>query len=230
MTERAAGHAADEDAEFAGEEALAMEDADANEPVTVLDLAIAAGVVSDAAAGDAAAVDVAGDAPAAGAPAAEAAPALAPSAAGALGAAAENEGLPEPSAGFAPVPASGFDLAPAPEVPAGAAPEHTDALAAALAAALEQVGWQVVPNVGASALKVDLAVVDPDDPDRYCAGILLDGASYRAARTTRDRDVLRDEMLEALGWKLTHVWTLDCYNNFDREVKCVTAFLKDATS
>ena len=201
-----------------------MEDADANEPVTVLDLAIAAGVVSDAAAGDAAAVDVAGDAPAAGAPAAEAAPALAPSAAGALGAAAENEGLPEPSA------ASGSDPAPAPEVPAGAAPEHTDALAAALAAALEQVGWQVVPNVGASALKVDLAVVDPDDPDRYCAGILLDGASYRAARTTRDRDVLRDEMLEALGWKLTHVWTLDCYNNFDREVKRVTAFLKDATS
>ena len=88
----------------------------------------------------------------------------------------------------------------------------------------------MVPNVGASALKVDLAVVDPDDPDRYCAGILLDGASYRAARTTRDRDVLRDEMLEALGWKLTHVWTLDCYNNFDREVKRVTAFLKDATS
>ena len=90
--------------------------------------------------------------------------------------------------------------------------------------------WQVVPNVGASALKVDLAVVDPNDPNRYCAGILLDGASYRAARTTRDRDVLRDEMLEALGWKLTHVWALDCYNNFDREVKRVTAFLKDATS
>lgn len=216
-----------------------MEDADANEPVTVLDLAIAAGVVSDAAAGDAAATDAAGDAPAAGASAAEIAPALAPSAAGALGAAAENEDLSAPSAETTPVPSFGFDSAPAPEAPAdpdpapapeAPAPEHTDALAAALAAALEQAGWQVVPNVGASALKVDLAVVDPDDPDRYCAGILLDGASYRAARTTRDRDVLRDEMLEALGWKLTHVWALDCYNNFDREVKRVTAFLKDATS
>lgn len=239
MTERAAGHAAEEDAEFAGEEALAMEDAGVNEPVTVLDLAIAAGVVRDAAAGDAAAVDVAGNAPAAEAPAAEVEPALAPPAAGALGATAESEDLPAPSAETTPVPSFGFDSAPAPEAPADPdpapapevpAPEHTDALAAALAAALEQAGWQVVPNVGASALKVDLAVVDPDDSDRYCAGILLDGASYRAARTTRDRDVLRDEMLEALGWKLTHVWTLDCYNNFDREVKRVTAFLKDATS
>ena len=149
----------------------------------------------------------------------------------------ESAPVPASSSGSAPVAAplpapapeapADPDPAPAPEAPA---PEHTDALAAALAAALEQAGWQVVPNVGASALKVDLAVVDPVDSDRYCAGILLDGASYRAARTTRDRDVLRDEMLEALGWKITHVWTLDCYNNFDREVKRVTAFLKDATS
>ena len=101
-----------------------------------------------------------------------------------------------------------------------------DALAASLAQALEREGWKVVPDVGASSFKVDLAVVDPDCPDRYLAGILLDGASYRAARTTRDRDIARDEMLEGLGWRIAHVWAVDCLGGFDRVVRSLNLFLR----
>ena len=107
----------------------------------------------------------------------------------------------------------------------GAAPAR-DALAASLAQALEREGWKVVPDVGASSFKVDLAVVDPDCPDRYLAGILLDGASYRAARTTRDRDIARDEMLEGLGWRIAHVWAIDCLGGFDRVVRSLNLFLR----
>lgn len=93
-----------------------------------------------------------------------------------------------------------------------------DPLAESLAQALSARGWDVALCVGASDFAVDLAVSDPMDPGRYVLGVLLDGAAYRAAHTTRDRDLGRDEVLSRLGWNLVHVWSLDCLFGFDAVV------------
>ncbi len=74
--------------------------------------------------------------------------------------------------------------------------------------ALEQLGYAVDTEVGCSGYHIDLAIINPQDPSRYLLGIESDGPSYYASKTARDRDRLRHEVLEGLGWHLYHVWSL----------------------
>ena len=59
-------------------------------------------------------------------------------------------------------------------------------------------GYQVETQVGSAGFFIDLAVVDPERPGRYLLGIECDGATYHSARSARDRDRLRQEVLERL--------------------------------
>ena len=45
------------------------------------------------------------------------------------------------------------------------------------------------------------------------AGIVLDGPGYASAATARDRDVLRESVLKALGWNILHIWSLDWWRD-----------------
>lgn len=71
--------------------------------------------------------------------------------------------------------------------------------------ALVQRGLEIRPQVGCSGYRVDLAVVDPDRPGSYLLGIECDGRTYHSARTARDRDRLRQEVLEGLGWRIVRI-------------------------
>ena len=79
----------------------------------------------------------------------------------------------------------------------------------AVAAALESRGWQVVPQVGVSAFRVDIGIKHPDRAGAYLAGIECDGATYHRAATARDRDKLREQVLRGLGWEILRVWSTD---------------------
>jgi len=70
-----------------------------------------------------------------------------------------------------------------------------------------------------------LAVVDDRAPGRYLLGIECDGASYHSSATARDRDRLRQEVLEKLGWHLCHVWSTDWVRDRRTQVKKVRAAL-----
>jgi very-short-patch-repair endonuclease len=72
-------------------------------------------------------------------------------------------------------------------------------------------------QVGCSSYRIDLAVVDDRRPGKYLLGIECDGAMYHSARTARDRDRLRQQVLENLGWKITRVWSRDWI--FDRKAE-----------
>ena len=76
---------------------------------------------------------------------------------------------------------------------------------------LEQWGYQVVPQVGVAGFFIDLAVRDPDHNNTYILGIECDGATYHSARSARDRDRLRQEILENLGWRIHRVWSTDWF-------------------
>ncbi|MES2946090.1 MAG: DUF4011 domain-containing protein [Pseudomonadota bacterium] len=80
---------------------------------------------------------------------------------------------------------------------------------AAIAAALASKGWQLQTQVGASAFRIDLAVVHPDASGIYLCGIECDGATYHRSATARDRDLLREQVLRGLGWEVLRVWSTD---------------------
>jgi hypothetical protein len=58
-------------------------------------------------------------------------------------------------------------------------------------------------------MRIDLAVVDPNNSDRFVLAIESDGPLYRGTPTARDRDRLRDQVLADLGWRLHRIWSLD---------------------
>ena len=79
----------------------------------------------------------------------------------------------------------------------------------AVARALGERGWRVIPQIGVSRFRIDLGVVHPDRPGDYLAGVECDGASYHSAATARDRDKVREAVLKGLGWSLKRVWSTD---------------------
>ena len=78
---------------------------------------------------------------------------------------------------------------------------------------LKSRGYTVSKQVGCAGYRIDLAVVSPTAPGRYLIGIECDGAPYHSSPVARDRDRLRQQQLERLGWKLHRIWSTDWYRN-----------------
>ncbi|MBZ5700363.1 MAG: DUF3320 domain-containing protein [Acidobacteriia bacterium] len=78
-----------------------------------------------------------------------------------------------------------------------------------VAARIRGLGFVVVPQVGCSSFRVDLGVIDPAHPGRFILGVECDGASYHSSATARDRDRIRQQILEKLGWKIHRIWSPD---------------------
>lgn len=70
-------------------------------------------------------------------------------------------------------------------------------------------GYVVHFNVGRSAFKVDLAIVDKQNPSQYCKAVLLDGPRYYSTPTVRDREIIQPNVLTSLGWNIQRIWTAD---------------------
>lgn len=84
---------------------------------------------------------------------------------------------------------------------------------------LREKGLNVVTKVGRSAFKIDLAVIDENNPDNYRLGILLDGRDYHALPTVRDREITVPSVLRALGWRLYRLWSIDYLENPESEIE-----------
>lgn len=97
-----------------------------------------------------------------------------------------------------------------------------------VAVQLEKLGYIVRSQIGSRGFYIDLAIVDPDHPGRYLLGIECDGASYHSARSARDRDRLRQQMLEAIGWRIHRIWGTDWFRNPDKELKRVVEAIEKA--
>lgn len=92
---------------------------------------------------------------------------------------------------------------------------------------LRKLGHEVHPQVGCSGYRIDLAVVDPAAAGRYVLGIECDGATYHRAATARDRDKLRQLVLEDLGWKLHRIWSTDWWHDAEGEMAKLNAALEE---
>jgi very-short-patch-repair endonuclease len=85
--------------------------------------------------------------------------------------------------------------------------------------ALKEKGYDVVPQIGVAGFFIDLGVRHPAKAGAFLLGIECDGASYHSGRSARDRDRLRQEILENLGWKIHRIWSTDWFKSRDGEIK-----------
>lgn len=88
----------------------------------------------------------------------------------------------------------------------------------AVCKALRDKGYSVKTQVGCSGYKIDLAIRDKDNPGQFLLGIECDGAKYHSCATARDRDRLRQEVLEKLGWKIYRIWSTDWFKNPQKQL------------
>ena len=96
--------------------------------------------------------------------------------------------------------------------------------------ALRDLNYDIEPQVGTAGYFIDMAVRDPDKPGRYLLAIECDGAAYHSSRSARDRDRLRQGVLEGLGWIFHRIWSTDWFRNQQQEIKRVVAAIEAARS
>ncbi|MDU7418654.1 MAG: DUF4011 domain-containing protein [Metamycoplasma hominis] len=84
---------------------------------------------------------------------------------------------------------------------------------------LKKLGYKVNTQVGCSKFKIDLAIVDDKNPSKYILGIECDGATYHSSKSARDRDAIRQMLLESRGWIIHRIWSLNWFKNKRRELE-----------
>jgi very-short-patch-repair endonuclease len=91
-------------------------------------------------------------------------------------------------------------------------------------------GLRLTPQYGASGYWIDLAIQHPEQPGRYVLAIECDGASYHSSPSARDRDRLRQEHLERLGWRFHRIWSSDWFTNKEACANAAVAAYERALS
>lgn len=92
---------------------------------------------------------------------------------------------------------------------------------------LREKGFSVDTQVGCSSFKIDLALKQPHSSD-YVLAIECDGATYHSSRTARDRDRLRQDILERMGWRFYRIWSTDWFRNKSVEKERLLKAAKEA--
>jgi very-short-patch-repair endonuclease len=106
--------------------------------------------------------------------------------------------------------------------------EHDSIFEEQVAAALISRGYDVHPQVGLAGFFIDLAIGDRERPGRYVLGIECDGASYHSSRSARDRDRLRQAVLEDHGWIIHRIWSTDWFYRPKEQIEKTIAAIEAA--
>ncbi|WP_330630528.1 DUF4011 domain-containing protein [Halocatena halophila] len=106
--------------------------------------------------------------------------------------------------------------------------DSTDLFVASVETALKNEGYTVVRPADRTGYSVDLAIVHPERPGSYVLGIECDGVAYRHSNTARDRDRLRREVLEELGWTVHRVWSPNWTTNRELALDRLTTAIDEA--
>ncbi len=89
-------------------------------------------------------------------------------------------------------------------------------------------GFLADPQVGSAGFRVDLGIRHPERPGSYILAVECDGATYHSALWARERDRLRQDVLERLGWHFHRIWSTDWFYNRSFEIERLRAALFDA--
>lgn len=114
------------------------------------------------------------------------------------------------------------------ELDGAEAPEQLNPFEIDVLDKLEAAGLDVVPQYGCSGYRIDFAVRHPSEPGQFVLAVEADGASYHSSPTARDRDRLRQEHLERLGWRFCRIWSTDWFNDHQSQVRRVRTAYEQA--
>jgi Protein of unknown function (DUF4011)/REase_MTES_1575/AAA domain len=94
---------------------------------------------------------------------------------------------------------------------------------------VESMGYEVKAQLGVAGFFIDIVVRNPDRPGEFLAAIECDGATYHRGWSVRDRDRIRQEILESLGWrgKIHRIWSTDWFFNPLSEKNRLRSFLEE---
>jgi very-short-patch-repair endonuclease len=93
---------------------------------------------------------------------------------------------------------------------------------------LTRRGYTVDPQIGVAGYRIDLGVRDPALPGRYVCGIECDGVAYHSSETARDRDRLRQQVLEGRGWTIVRLWSTDWFKDRAGQIERLAAAIENA--
>ncbi|MFI4983571.1 MAG: DUF4011 domain-containing protein [Rickettsiales bacterium] len=84
---------------------------------------------------------------------------------------------------------------------------------------IKSIGFEAIPQIGVSGYFIDIGVRHPSWPHGFIMGVECDGAAYHSSKSARDRDRLRQEVLEGRGWYLYRIWSTDWFEDPARETQ-----------
>lgn len=93
---------------------------------------------------------------------------------------------------------------------------------------LAKLGIELDPQHGCAGYRIDFAAKHPRKPGRMVLAIECDGATYHSSQSARDRDRLRQEHLERLGWTFHRIWSQDWFADKEAEAKRAKAAFEAA--
>ena len=88
-------------------------------------------------------------------------------------------------------------------------PDEETSIEKIIADKLRSLGYTVHTDIGCSGYKIDIGIVDAQNPSSYRLGIICDGKNYKRTKTARDREIVQNNVLKALGWDICRIWTMD---------------------
>lgn len=109
----------------------------------------------------------------------------------------------------------------------GGVNQYDSAFEEAVAIALRKKGFTVHTQIGISKFRIDLGIPHPENLGKYIAGIECDGATYHSSPSAKDRDRVRQAILESKGWKLIRIWSTDYFNNPEATIQKVVEKLNE---
>ena len=97
-----------------------------------------------------------------------------------------------------------------------------------VASVIKGIGYPVDHQVGSTGFLIDLGVRDPERTSQYILAVECDGATYHSALWARERDRLRQEVLEHQGWRFHRIWSTDWFHRRENEIVRLRAALNKA--
>ena len=97
-------------------------------------------------------------------------------------------------------------------------------------AQLTKAGIPLIAQWGCSGFWIDYVAQHPSHPGRMVLAIECDGVTYHSSATARDRDRLRQEHLERLGWRFHRIWSTEWFRHRDNEITRAVAAYRTAVA
>jgi hypothetical protein len=97
-----------------------------------------------------------------------------------------------------------------------------------VAEVIRSLGYLADPQVGSAGFRIDIGIRHPDRPGSYLLAVECDGATYHSALWARERDRLRQDVLEHLGWRFHRIWSTDWFYDRRRQIERLRAALEEA--